>query len=47
MGSIDECAAELKELVNQYQIDEFLVPILNTAEAARLMNEVEPVLAKL
>jgi 5,10-methylenetetrahydromethanopterin reductase len=47
MGSIDECAAELRELVNQFQIDEFLVPILNTAEAARLMSEVQPVLEKM
>ena len=47
MGSIDECAAELRALVNQYKIDEFLVPILNTAEADRLMREVQPVLASL
>jgi len=47
MGSIDECAAELKSLMTQYQMDEFLLPVLQTKNAARLMNEVTEVFAKI
>jgi 5,10-methylenetetrahydromethanopterin reductase len=46
MGSIEECAQELKDLMTRYQLDEFLVPVLNTAEAGRLMDEVSQVLAR-
>lgn len=46
MGSVEECAQELKTLMSRHQMDEFLVPVLNTAEASRLLNEVSQVLAK-
>ncbi len=46
MGSIEACAQELKDLMTRYPLDEFLVPVLNTAEAGRLMDEVSQVLAR-
>jgi 5,10-methylenetetrahydromethanopterin reductase len=46
MGSVEECAQELKTLMSRHQMDEFLVPVLNTAEASRLLNEVSQVLAR-
>lgn len=43
-GTPQECAAELKSLMAKYQMNEYLLPILNTKEASRLMKEVSEVL---
>ncbi len=46
IGTVDECAAELKQLMVCHGIDEFLLPVLYTAHADRLLSEVAAVLAK-
>ncbi|MCJ7825524.1 MAG: LLM class flavin-dependent oxidoreductase, partial [Anaerolineales bacterium] len=43
-GTPQECAAELESLMAKYQMNEYLLPILNTEEASRLMKEVSEVL---
>ncbi len=45
-GSPEECAIELKCLMSRYHMDEFLLPVLQTANADRLMSEVAAVLAR-
>jgi 5,10-methylenetetrahydromethanopterin reductase len=46
MGSVDECVKEVREITNQYDIAEFMIPILNTSEASRIMEEVNAVLGQ-
>ncbi len=38
-GTPQECSSELQELMNRYDMQEFILPILNTKEASRLMRE--------
>lgn len=45
MGNIDECAAELREIITRLNVDEFLVPILKTTSASRIMQETIEVLS--
>ena len=44
MGSVDECVKEVREICQENGITEFMVPILNSAEASRSMREVIEVL---
>jgi len=44
MGTVEECAAELIDLMSRYQIDEFSVPIYELETAPQLMAEVAAVL---
>jgi 5,10-methylenetetrahydromethanopterin reductase len=44
MGSVDECVKEVREICTTNGISEFMVPILNSAEASRSMREVNAVL---
>ena len=44
MGSVDECAAQLGELMQRYQIKEFSVPIYELESAPSLMANVAAVL---
>jgi 5,10-methylenetetrahydromethanopterin reductase len=43
-GTPAECADELKKLMEIHQMDEYLLPILNTEEASRVMQETVEVL---
>ncbi len=45
MGSVDECAAELRGLVARFGLDEFQLPILDMNSAPELMAQVARVLA--
>lgn len=45
-GSIDDCAAQIARLVEQHSIDEFLLPVLDLAEAPSLMSTVADVLRR-
>jgi len=45
MGSVSECAAELRELVARFGLDEFQLPILDMESAPDLMVQVAQVLA--
>ena len=44
MGSIEECAKEIREICQQNGMNEFIVPILNSADASRSMREAISVL---
>lgn len=44
MGSIEECAAELSQFTEKYQVDEFMLPILSTESAPELLSDVNKVL---
>ncbi|MDX1686674.1 MAG: LLM class flavin-dependent oxidoreductase [Candidatus Promineifilaceae bacterium] len=44
MGSVDQCAAELGELMRRYRIDEFSVPVYALGSAPSLMADVASVL---
>jgi alkanesulfonate monooxygenase SsuD/methylene tetrahydromethanopterin reductase-like flavin-dependent oxidoreductase (luciferase family) len=44
MGSVAECAAELTELMARYNLDEFLLPVLDLKTAPELMAEVAKVM---
>src|SRR3972149_1121630 len=45
MGSVAECAAELRELMARLGLDEFQLPILDMSSAPQLMAQVAQVLA--
>lgn len=45
MGSVAECAAELTELMVRYNLDEFLLPVLDLKTAPELMSAVAQVMA--
>lgn len=46
MGTEEECARELSDLMTRHEFDEFLLPILETRTAFKLMEEVGKVLSK-
>jgi len=43
-GSPDECTAEIEELFEQHQLDEFLLPVFNVEHAANLLRTVASIL---
>lgn len=45
MGSIQECADELKEIVKRHRIDEFMLPILSVKTTPDLLSDVAKVFA--
>ncbi|MBI5828322.1 MAG: hypothetical protein HZB20_01995, partial [Chloroflexi bacterium] len=45
MGSVAECAAELRGLMARLGLDEFQLPILDMSSAPQLMAQVAQVLA--
>ncbi len=45
-GTVDQCAAELAELVERHDIDEFLLPVLDLHHADELMQVVAEVVAR-
>ena len=46
LGSIDECAAELREMKAQHGFDEFMLVVADMEEAESLMTEVSEILEK-
>lgn len=47
MGSPKECAQELTDLMHKHKMDLFLLPILETTQAERLINEVSLVIKEM
>ena len=47
MGDPEECAAELSKTMSHHNMDEFLVPIVQTENATRLMSEAAAVISKI
>lgn len=45
-GSVDECSAELADLIERYGIDDFLLPVLDDATADELIGTVARVLGR-
>ncbi|MFQ5556500.1 MAG: LLM class flavin-dependent oxidoreductase [Acidimicrobiales bacterium] len=45
-GSVEECAAELAEMIDRHGIDEFLLPILDDATAESLLTTVASLLPR-
>lgn len=45
MGTVQECATELTQIMERYGMDEFLLPVLDLEDAPTLMAEVAEVLA--
>lgn len=45
-GNLDQCAAELASVMTRYDIDEFLLPVLDLHHAEQLMNVVADVVAR-
>jgi 5,10-methylenetetrahydromethanopterin reductase len=46
-GTPDECASQMRHLSRTYAFDEFLLPILDLADAPRLMNTVADINARM
>ncbi|NPV76072.1 MAG: LLM class flavin-dependent oxidoreductase [Anaerolineae bacterium] len=45
MGSVEECANELREIVKKHRIDEFMLPILSVETTPDLLTDVARVMA--
>jgi alkanesulfonate monooxygenase SsuD/methylene tetrahydromethanopterin reductase-like flavin-dependent oxidoreductase (luciferase family) len=47
MGSIEECAAQIRELYERYRIDNFLLPLMDLETAPQMMADLAKVKALL